>query len=254
MYLKCSANNTASTVYESFLKAIQRYRLPSRIRCDQGGENVKVAQHMLRHRGIHRRSVIVGSSVHNQRIERLWQDMHRCVCSVYYRLFYFLEHYEILDPINDAHLYALHYVYIQHYEILDPINDAHLYALHYVYIPRINNSLQQFIEAWNSHGIRTVHGQTPDQLFVSGSIQLHNAGLTALDFFQTVSELYGIDDNVMVNSSDGSGDDNEGVEVPSKDTTTKYNLSFNYQSGIWCRFVYANTRYTTWIQYRCAMK
>ena len=146
LYLKCSANKTASTVYESFLKAIQRYGLPSRIRCDQGGENVKVAQHMLRHRGIDRRSVIVGSSVHNQRIERLWRDMHRCVCSVYYRLFYFLEHYEILDPINDAHLYALHYVYIS----------------------RINNSLQQFIEAWNSHGIRTVHGQTPDQLFVSG--------------------------------------------------------------------------------------
>ena len=210
MYLKCSANNTASTVYESFLKAIQRYGLPSRIRCDQGGENVKVAQHMLRHRGIDRRSVIVGSSVHNQRIERLWRDMHRCVCSVYYRLFYFLEHYEILDPINDAHLYALHYVYI----------------------PRINNSLQQFIEAWNSHGIRTVHGQTPDQLFVSGSIQLRNAGLTALDFFQTVSELYGIDDNVMVNSSDGSGDDNEGVEVPSINISLTEGQRIQLQSTI----------------------
>ena len=191
LYLKCGANNRASTVYELFLKAIQNYGLPSRIRCDQGGENIKVAQHMLRHRGIDRRSVIVGSSVHNQRIERLWRDMHRCVCSLYYRLFYFLEHNEILDPINDVHLYALHYVYV----------------------PRINHSLKQFVDAWNSHGIRTVRGQTPNQLFISGSIQLRNEGLTALDFFESVNELYGVENNVMVNSDDE--DDDEGVEIPS---------------------------------------
>ena len=32
----------------------------------------------------------VGSSVHNQHIERLWRDMHRCVTSLFYRLFFFL--------------------------------------------------------------------------------------------------------------------------------------------------------------------
>ena len=35
-----------------------------------------VARHMLEQRGIDQRSVIVGSSVHNQRIERLYASRH----------------------------------------------------------------------------------------------------------------------------------------------------------------------------------
>ena len=92
LFIKCSNNNRASTVYDSFLPAVQQYGLPSRVRCDQGGENILVAQHMIHHRGSER-SVLVGSSVHNQRIERLWRDMHRCVTTMFYRLFYCLEHH-----------------------------------------------------------------------------------------------------------------------------------------------------------------
>lgn len=113
VFLKCSNNNRASTVYESFLQAVSKYGLPSRIRCDQGGENVRVSQHMLHHRGTDRRSVLVGSSVHNQRIERLWRDMHRCVTITFYRLFYFLEHHNMLDAIDEYHLFALHYIFYQ---------------------------------------------------------------------------------------------------------------------------------------------
>ena len=86
VYMKCSNNNRAATEYDLFLEATQHYELPSRIRCDQGGENVNVARHMLYHCGEERRSVLVGSLVHNQRIERLWRDMHRCVTSTFYRL------------------------------------------------------------------------------------------------------------------------------------------------------------------------
>lgn len=107
MFIKYSSNNRATTVCQSFLQAVQRYGLPSRLRCDQGGENILVSQHMLHHRGSERRSVLVGSSVHNQRIERFWRDMHRCVTGTFYRLFYFLEHHNMLDSINEAHLYAL---------------------------------------------------------------------------------------------------------------------------------------------------
>ena len=39
VFIKCSSNNRANTVYESFLQAVNKYGLPSRIRCDQGGEN-----------------------------------------------------------------------------------------------------------------------------------------------------------------------------------------------------------------------
>ena len=111
VYLKCSENNKASTVYDLFLKAVREYGLPSRIR---GGENVQVVQHMLRHRGVERKSALVGSSVHNQRIERLWRDLHRCAIQLFYRMFYYMEYNNLLDPINEKHLFALHYVFLPH--------------------------------------------------------------------------------------------------------------------------------------------
>ena len=68
-----------------------------------------VAQHMLEHRGMERRSIITGPSTHN---ERLWRDLHRCATRLYYCLFYHLESYNLLDATNDMHLFALHYVYL----------------------------------------------------------------------------------------------------------------------------------------------
>ena len=80
VYLQCSNNNSASTVYRAFLSAVQQYGLPSRVRSDQGTENTSVARHMLEIRGVQRGSMITGSSVHNQRIERMWKDTHRYIC------------------------------------------------------------------------------------------------------------------------------------------------------------------------------
>ena len=71
VYMGCSNNNRADTVYTLFLEGVRYYSLPSRVRCDQGRENTLVAAHMLDNLGQDRQSVIVGSSVHNQRIKRL---------------------------------------------------------------------------------------------------------------------------------------------------------------------------------------
>ena len=188
VYLQCSDNNRSSTVYDAFLKAVEVYGLPSRVRSDQGGENVLVAQHMLEHRGLDRGSIIVGSSVHNQRVERIWRDMHRCVTILYYRLFYFMESQGYLNPISERDLFALHFVFL----------------------PRIRRALTTFKEGWNSHGIRTEHNRTPNQLFTAGALQLRHSGLVALDFFEVISTGYGIDE-------DGAGIDNneaEGVHIP----------------------------------------
>lgn len=142
---------------------------------------------MLRHRGSERRSVLVGSSVHNQRIERLWRDMHRCVTVTFYRLFYYLEYHGLLNPIDDVHIFALHYIYL----------------------PRINKSLLEFKDAWNSHKVRTEQGLTPSQLFTSGALQLRESGLSALDFFDRVTDNYGVEEEGVT-----PYDDDEGVEVP----------------------------------------
>lgn len=189
VFLKCATNNRAGTVYDAFLEAAHQYGLPSRVRCDQGRENTHVARHMIHHRGADRHSIIVGNSVHNQRIERFWRDMHRCVTRLFYRLFYYMEHQDLLDPTNEVHLFALHYVFLK----------------------RINSALQQFGEGWNSHGIRTAHGMTPNQLFIAGVLQLRQMNLTAFDFFNAVDNNYGIDADDMATNDD---DDDEGVSIP----------------------------------------
>ncbi len=181
VFMRCSNNNRAGTVYHAFLNAVQQYSLPSRVRCDQGRENTMVAAHMLDNRGVDRNSIIVGSSVHNQRIERLWRDMHRCVTQLFYRLFYYLEHNNYLNPINEVHIMVLHFVFL----------------------PRINQSLQNFKEAWNHHAIRTASSYTPTQLFVSRALQLRRSGLVALDFFDLVDNSYGLDEDGLLSTEDG---------------------------------------------------
>ena len=46
VFLKCSDNNEADTVVSYFIEAVSYYGLPLRVRCDRGGENVKVAEYM----------------------------------------------------------------------------------------------------------------------------------------------------------------------------------------------------------------
>ena len=111
VFLHASSNNRAETVLELFLHATRDLGWPLRVRSDKGGENVDVARAMLQKRGTGRRSHITGSSVHNQRIERLWRDVFRCVGHSYYAMFYDLEDCGYLDPDNDADLFAIHCIF-----------------------------------------------------------------------------------------------------------------------------------------------
>ena len=104
--------------------------------------------HPLRSPG--RSTVIVGKSVHNQHIERMWRDVYEGVLGFYYTLFSHLESVNMLDPNNAQHLICLHSVYI----------------------PRINRYLQEWQEAWLKHHMRTEHNLSPEQLWTSGLLHL----------------------------------------------------------------------------------
>ena len=149
VYLACSTNNRASTVYTLFKEAIKEYGIPSHVCSDKGGENILVCHFMVAVRGTERGSHIAGSSVHNQRIERLWRDVYRCVCSTYHELFYAMEAMGVLDPDDEVDLFVLHCVYLT----------------------RINKSLSDFTTAWNLHPLRTERNWSPRQIMINSLIQ-----------------------------------------------------------------------------------
>ena len=50
------------------------------------------------------------SSVHNERIERLWSDVHQSVLAPFKEVFMRLEREGILDKDNEVDLFCLHAV------------------------------------------------------------------------------------------------------------------------------------------------
>ena len=76
-YLQCNNNNLPSAVLHLFIGSISIHRLPSRMREDFGVKNVDVEQFMLNcpERGINTGSFNSGTSVHNQCVEGLWDEV-----------------------------------------------------------------------------------------------------------------------------------------------------------------------------------
>ncbi|XP_014674703.1 PREDICTED: uncharacterized protein LOC106814853 [Priapulus caudatus] len=155
VYLHAQGNNNARSSLYCFLGAIRDYSVPSRIRTDEGGEFVHVRTFMSRQEGEGRGSAIAGRSVHNVRIERLWRDVYSKVLDTYYRLFYHMESFNILDVSN--------------------VN--HMFALHHTFIPRIERHLRDWAAAHNNHPVRTENHRTPLQLWFGGLVQ--RAGMSS---------------------------------------------------------------------------
>jgi hypothetical protein len=141
MYLRCCNNNKSTTTLRLFKDATRRFMTPKHVRGDKGGENVLIADEMILRRGLGVRAFKVGSSKHNTRIERLWRDVHTDRTQYYKDMFMQLEE-----------------------EGMDVDNKLHIFLLQYMFLNRINEDLDVFKGAWNSHPIRTEHNKSPYSL------------------------------------------------------------------------------------------
>ena len=176
VYLKVSTNIKAQTVLTCFQEAIAKYNMPSRVRSGLGLETLEVGRLMLSTQGLNRGSVITGTSVHNQRIERLWRDVNRIVVSRFLNIFLYLESQNVLDCRNEVDLYCLHLVYVD----------------------IINESLEAFTGQWNNHPVTAESNFPPIQLWVHGMASMQNAHQTPVqDVLNGPADIssYGIDED-----------------------------------------------------------
>jgi hypothetical protein len=169
VFLKCIDNNKSKTVYGCFKEAVAKYGIPKKVRTDQGMENLDIARYMLDN-GY---GMITGKSVHNQRVERMWRDVYEGVLSYFHDLFFYMEEESILDPLDERHIYALHFVFLSN----------------------INHKLDTWNEAWANHRLRTVRS-TPKRLFLAGAINVNTDRPS-----QTADEADTVNANQLLNES-----------------------------------------------------
>lgn len=148
-FLHVSPNNSES-MFTAFCDAVNEFGLPSKVRSDQGGENILLARYMLDHRDRGPGSVITGKSTHNQRIERLWRDLFSG-CVNFYHLFYWMEDIGMLNPNSEIDLYSIHFLFL----------------------PLVQQQLDTFRQAWAVHRMRTERSRTPQQLWILGLYAQH---------------------------------------------------------------------------------
>ena len=103
---KCSNNNRASTVLALYQDAVRKYGRPFRVRTNHGGENVNVWNDMVSAWGQDANLVVVGSSVHNQRIERHNRAVNEQEFAGFKEELYDLERQGILNPLNDTDMFC----------------------------------------------------------------------------------------------------------------------------------------------------
>ena len=91
-----------------------------------------------------RGSVLVGRSVHNQPIERLWRDVREKVVDHFKYIFTVLEH---------------------HMHVFRPQSPLDRHCLLAVFMPVLQDAMEEFRSAWNNHHIRNRAHGTPSQQY-----------------------------------------------------------------------------------------
>ena len=84
-----------------------------------------------------------------------------------------------------------------HYVILGMIccdDDLNLFILHYIYLPRINHTINIFIDSWNNHPVRTMKNWSPRKIWTNGMIDARNRHINHIQELQDNSEELSNDD------------------------------------------------------------
>ena len=105
----------------------------------------------------------------NSRVERAYRDVYSGVLAFYARVF---------EAMKDE-------------SILDISDDVHLFSLHHVYVPRINRSLNEFIQQMNNNPVSTENNQSPLQTWEREMLENTHSGHTALSSEEI--EDFGVD-------------------------------------------------------------
>lgn len=135
--LAAISNKRASTLLHALTNSegFAAHGLPVHGRCDNGMENVAIVKFLIYMHG----NVITGSSVHNQRIERLWGEVYRSATEPYKNRF----------------------IHFQRQWGLDVKNEEHIWLLQYLFIDVINTDLSVFVSSHNLHPMAAYGGRSP---------------------------------------------------------------------------------------------
>lgn len=115
--------------------------------------------------------------------------------------------------------YASLFSHMENHGILNADNEEHLFVLHQVFLPRINRSLDEFVNQWNSHPVSSAGNQSPEQMFISGSLdaavqvgQAQGVHCPVVDSSETLGT--GFDDDELPHSDYVVHDEDYAVFVP----------------------------------------
>ncbi|VDI81042.1 Hypothetical predicted protein [Mytilus galloprovincialis] len=141
LWLKAtSSNKNPRIVAGHFLEYLKTSkRVPRVVRMDAGTENVIVERIQIALRSFHtdsmagHRSVSIGRSTANQKIEMLWSFLMRNFTTFWRNLF--------KDMVDEG--------------ILNNADPVHLECIRFCFLPLIQRHLDMFLQSWNSHRIRS---------------------------------------------------------------------------------------------------
>lgn len=103
---------------------------------------------------------------------------------------------------------------LEEHDALDSENELHILALHFVFMPRIQRSLQEFQDAWNTHGLSSAQSSSPLQMWTSG--MLRNRSL-----YTRVDEVFNVTNGHVEDDSDPEEESSSNLSIASSSNSNE---------------------------------